>query len=71
MVDRLNAETLDQILAVLRKHSVASAEVPSDVGALRIVFDPPAGPIGDEPTKGGWKGPQNLDSWSADEPRVP
>ena len=61
MVEQLN---LDEVLATLRKHGVASAEVPSEHGCLRVVFEPGASPLpkGDEVTPGGWKGPDRLDS---------
>jgi hypothetical protein len=68
MVAELTAHELDAALAILRKHGVASAEVPcSDDGVvvLRVVFAPDAPgptPTGDELTPGGWKSPQRLDA---------
>lgn len=58
----MNANELDLILATLRKHGAASAEVPTTAGALRVVFGPDGAlPAGDELTPGGWKGPSRLD----------
>ncbi len=66
MVAELTPQDLDATLAVLRKHGVASAEVPLNAYAapLRVVFSPDApeaAPTGDELTPGGWKSPQRLD----------
>lgn len=53
---------LDQVLTILRKHGVVSAEVPGPGGViLRVVFGPDAVPVGDTPTPGGWKSPVKLD----------
>lgn len=59
----MQSTDLDAILATLRKHGVASAEVPGVNGALRVVFEPSMAPLppGDEITPGGWKGPPKLD----------
>lgn len=56
---------LDQLLAVLRKHCIMSADVPLASGTLRVVFGPeamPPLPDGDPVTPGGWKGPDRLDA---------
>lgn len=63
----MDPKQLDDLLAVLRKHGVASAEVPLppasyNLGTLRVVFGPDTGPMpGVAPEPGGWKSPQNLD----------
>lgn len=56
---------LDTLLATLRKHGVASAEVPTTGGLLRLAFEPSIGgplPEGDPVTPGGWKSPERLDA---------
>lgn len=56
---------LDHLLDVLRKHRVASAEVPLfDDKSLKVVFEPDLSePMpGDKPTPGGWKSPERLDN---------
>lgn len=75
-MEQLKPDILDQILAVLRKHGVASAEVPYPLNGgyepLRIVFGPEAPPTGQELTPGGWKSPERLDADPlADERSVP
>lgn len=66
----MTASNLDSILAVLRKHGVASAEVPVDDGTIRVVFNPDGPlPVGDEVTPGGWKGPSRLDQDPLDDER--
>lgn len=59
----MTPELLDQLLTVLRKQGVQSAEVLTD-GSLRVVFEPGnPGPLpGDAPTPGGWKSPDRLDN---------
>jgi len=61
----MTVEDLDKTLEVLRKHGVASAEVPINAYAapLRVVFEPSVGalPPGDPVTPGGWKA-GNLDA---------
>ena len=54
---------LANILAELRHHGVASAEVPTPDGPLRVVFTTDeARPLpGDVPSPGGWKSPTRLD----------
>lgn len=58
----MNSTDLDLILTVLRKHSVASAEVPLATGPLRLVFAPDVMPPGDPVTPGGWKSMPRLDN---------
>lgn len=61
----MTPDDLDQMLAVMRKNRVASAEVPLlDGGALKVVFEPDLSePMpGDKPTPGGWKSPERLDN---------
>lgn len=54
--------TLDEVLATLKKHGVASAEVFVNGAPLRVVFDTmPAQLPGQDPTPGGWKSPERLD----------
>lgn len=59
----MTAPDLDAILATLRAHGVASAEVPMNtyMAPLRVVFNPEPPPAGIETTPGGWKGPDRLD----------
>lgn len=61
----MDPKELDKTLEVLRKHGVASAEVPgwAHGQSLRVVFEPTMAPLppGDEVTRGGWKGPPKLD----------
>ena len=62
MVEQLM--TLDEVLATLKKHGVASAEVIVNGAPLRVVFDTmPAELPGTAPTPGGWKSesPSRLD----------
>ena len=68
----MTAETLDCLLTVLRKHGIASAEIPVVNGSpLRVVFGPEASPlpVGDETTPGGWKSSQRLDADPLDDER--
>ena len=61
----MNPQDLDTVLEILRKHGVASAEVPATWtgGApLRVVFAPTVPDIGETPTPGGWKSPDKLDA---------
>ena len=61
----MNSNELEALLAMLRKYGVQSAEVPLTAGCvLRVVFEPDMpGPLpGDQPTPGGWKGPDRLDA---------
>jgi hypothetical protein len=57
---------LDKYLQVLKTHGVASAQVTVSGGTIAVVFGPEALPAGDEPTKGGWKGPERLDVLNSD-----
>lgn len=58
----MTPEALDHFLRVMRDRGVASAEVQTPDGTLRVVFGPDAGPLpGETPTPGGWKSPMRLD----------
>ena len=63
MVVQLTPAELQALLAVMREAGVASAEVPTTRGTLRVVLQPDMGTMpGDEATPGGWKSPERLDA---------
>jgi hypothetical protein len=72
LVEQLSPTLLDELLHVLHVRGVASAEVPTEHGPLRVVFAPETPselPAGDEVTPGGWKSPTRLDADPLDDER--
>jgi hypothetical protein len=62
----MTAPELDQYLAVLKAHGVASAHLKLPNGEAAVVFGPDPLPAGTETTPGGWKGPDRLDVLAPD-----
>lgn len=67
----MEADELDRVLTILRKHKVSQAKIQVDGNALMVVFEPePAPMIGEmkEPVAGGWKDATQVDQPFDDTP---